>query len=327
MDTIKLSIIIPVYNGSKYIEKCLNSIYKQEIFRDCFEVIVINDGSTDDSEIIIQAFANRNDNLIIINKENGGVSSARNSGIEAAKGDFVLFVDVDDELVNNSLSKVYDYLSKHKDIDMLVTRQSRYNGHSERIVNNAPNLVEHVEYSGVDTYKKGYVRGNAGGAICRTAFLRESSLAFPLGIKNGEDSIFFGLVHVYAKKILYLDLLLYRINEIQGSAARADYEKKGWNFAETLNKAIEIRNNIVCSPLQKGVMEYVVYRILSSLTVCYVKSNKLSYKQLQKIVDLSLLLPFDTRYIYIRKNKARLINFSYPLFYLLSFLSNKVFRF
>ena len=324
--TIKLSIIIPVYNGSDYIENCLDSVYKQKLGIGLFEVIVINDGSTDDTKNKVLTYADAVANLILVNKDNGGVSSARNMGIESANGEFVLFLDADDELVEGSLIRVYEYLSNHKDIDMLVTRQSRFNGHTERIVNNVQNLAEHVEYTGVETYQKGYVRGNAGGAICRTEFLRENGLSFPLGIKNGEDTILFGLVHVFAKKIIYLNELLYRINEISVSATRTNFGKKCGNMAETLNKAIEIRNNLVCTPSQQGVMEHVVYRILSSLTACSVRSYEYSYNQLRKVVDLSQLLPFDTRYMYIMRNKARLINFSYPLFYLLSYLDNSIFR-
>ena len=324
---MKLSIVIPVYNGSKYIENCLNSVFKQKLGNDLFEVIVINDGSTDDTNNKVMPYTEVHNNLKLVNKENGGVSSARNTGIDSAEGVFVLFLDADDELVEGSLIKVYEYLSKHKDIDMLVTIQSRFNGHTERIVNNVQNLEENVEYIGAETYKMGYVRGNAGGAICRTEFLRENGLSFPIGIKNGEDSILFGLVHVFAKKIVYLNELLYRINEIPNSATRTDYEKKGRNLAETLNRAIEIRNKLVCDSFQKGVMEYVIYRILSSLTVCSVRSNNLSYTQMQEMVDLRHLLPFETRYMYLMKNKARLINISFKFFYILSYLRNRVFKF
>ena len=324
---LKLSIIIPVYNGSKYIENCLNSVYKQKLGNDLFEVIVINDGSTDDTKNKVLTYSEGIDNLKLIDKENGGVSYARNIGIESADGLFVLFLDADDELVEGSLIRVYEYLSKHKDIDMLVTRQSRFNGYTERIVNNVQNLEENVEYTGAETYKRGYVRGNAGGAICRTKFLRENEFSFPIGIKNGEDTIFFGLVHVFAKKIVYLNELLYQINEIPDSATRTDYEKKGRNIAETLNRAIEIRNKLVCNSSQKGVMEYVVYRILSSLTACSVRSKNLSYTQLQEMVDLRHLLPFETRYMYLMKNKARLINISFKLFYILSYIINRVFKF
>lgn len=320
---MKITIIIPVYNGAKFIEKCLDSVYKQGLNRDSFEVLAINDGSTDESESIINEYAKKVDNVKLVNKENGGVSTARNMGIEAAKGDFVLFLDADDELVEGSLQLVYDYLCENSGVDMVVTKQSRHNGLTERIINNAQNLQEKVVYTGVETYKKGYVRSNAGGAICSTEFLHKTGLRFPTGIKNGEDTIFFGLIHVYAKEIVLLNVLLYRINEVPGSASRSDYDKLGLNFSKTLNKAIEIRNNLNCNPEQKGVMEYVVYRILSMLTYCSIKSKGLTCNKIKKIVDFKGLLPFDTRYMYRMRRKAQLINISYCLFYFLSYLDNK----
>ena len=324
---MKISIIIPVYNGARYIENCLNSVYNQGLNNDCFEILAVNDGSTDDSEEIIEAYAQKVDNINLINKKNGGVSSARNVGIDSAQGDFVLFLDADDELVDGSLPSVYDYLCKNTDIDMLITKQSRFNGMTERVVNNASCLKENIVYSGAETYKYGYVRGTAGGAICRTKFLRETGLLFPTGIKNGEDTVFFGLVHVYAQKVVFLNVVLYQINEIKGSASRADYDKVGLNCIETLNRFIEIRNNGHYNPEQKGVIEYVTYRILSMLTSHFVKSKALTYSQLRKRVDFDSLLPLETKYMYMMRQKAHLINTSYLLFYLLSYLDKKCNKF
>lgn len=317
---MKISVIIPVYNGAKYIEKCLDSVYNQGLIHDNFEILAINDGSTDDSAEIIKAYSKKVDNINLINKENGGVSSARNVGIDSAQGDFVLFLDADDELVTGSLPIVYDYLCENCDIDMLVTKQSRVNGQTEQIVN-LPRLQERKKYLGVDTYKYGgYVRGNAGGAICRTAFLRDKGLYFPLGIKNSEDTIYFGLVHIYALKVVFLDVLLYRINEIVGSASRIDYGKKGLSFIKSINYMMDLRDNLTCNPQQKGIVEYTTYRILSNMTNCFVRSKELSFWQIRHEVDFKRLLPFNTRDMFFMRRKAQLINISYALYYLLSYL-------
>lgn len=100
----QLSIIVPVYNVEKYIHKCIDSLYHQGLSDDCFEVIVVNDGTKDASMDIVSSFANQHSNIIIINQENQGLSLARNSGLAHAQGDYVLFVDSDDFLVDNSLS-------------------------------------------------------------------------------------------------------------------------------------------------------------------------------------------------------------------------------
>lgn len=94
----KFSIVIPVYNTEKFLKKCLDSVFNQT-FKD-FEVIVVNDGSTDNSKDIINEYMDR---IIYIEKENEGLSSARNDGISASKGEYLLFLDSDDYYENNFL--------------------------------------------------------------------------------------------------------------------------------------------------------------------------------------------------------------------------------
>lgn len=91
---VKISIIVPVYNSSRYLEKCFDSI-RDQTYTD-FEVIVINDGSTDCSGEICDKYAELDNRFKIIHKENGGVSKARNIGIDNANGEYITFIDSDD---------------------------------------------------------------------------------------------------------------------------------------------------------------------------------------------------------------------------------------
>lgn len=93
---MKLSIIVPVYNMEAYLEKCLQSLVDQTLDADIFEILVVNDGSTDKSSEIIARFAANHKNLTGFTKVNGGLSDARNYGIERAKGEYIAFVDSDD---------------------------------------------------------------------------------------------------------------------------------------------------------------------------------------------------------------------------------------
>ena len=97
----KFSIIVPVYNVEKYIEKCLESILNQTY--DNFEIIVINDGSTDNSKKILDNYKT-NKKIKIINQDNQGLSIARNNGLGAASGDYILFIDSDDYIEEELLS-------------------------------------------------------------------------------------------------------------------------------------------------------------------------------------------------------------------------------
>jgi len=102
-DGLKLSIIVPVYNVEKYIRACLKSIFRQNLSDDDFEVIIINDGTEDNSMSVILDLISQHHNIIIVNQENQGSSVAWNNGISIANGEYILFVDADDLLIERRL--------------------------------------------------------------------------------------------------------------------------------------------------------------------------------------------------------------------------------
>ena len=97
----QLSIIVPVYNVEKYIRACIESIYRQRLDDSCFEVIIVNDGTQDRSMKVIEDIINLHNNITVINQENLGLSAARNNGMAAAKGEYILMPDPDDLLIEN----------------------------------------------------------------------------------------------------------------------------------------------------------------------------------------------------------------------------------
>lgn len=103
---VKYSIIIPVYNTQKYLKKCIDSVLEQS-FKD-FEIVIINDGSVDDSELIINNYLKEHKNIKYIKQENKGLSLARNIGVENSEGEYILFLDSDDYINKDLLSKLYN---------------------------------------------------------------------------------------------------------------------------------------------------------------------------------------------------------------------------
>lgn len=103
-----LSVIVPVYNVSKYLAKCLDSLLCQDLRADEYEIIVVNDGSTDNSGEIAAEYADKYSNIVLINQENQGLSGARNTGINVAQGKYIQFVDSDDYLETNVLKTLVD---------------------------------------------------------------------------------------------------------------------------------------------------------------------------------------------------------------------------
>jgi glycosyltransferase involved in cell wall biosynthesis len=114
-----LSIIVPVYKVEKYIHTCIESIYKQGLDEDSFELIIVNDGTPDNSMEMIQDIIAQHKNITIINQENQGISMARNNGIAIAKGQYILMPDSDDLLIENSVKPLLEKALETK-ADMVV---------------------------------------------------------------------------------------------------------------------------------------------------------------------------------------------------------------
>ena len=108
----KVSIIVPVYKAEQYLHRCVDSILSQS-FTDC-ELILVDDGSPDKSGEICDEYASRDSRIQVIHKQNGGVSSARNAGLDVAHGEYVWFVDSDDWIENDSLKEIYNIMSNLK---------------------------------------------------------------------------------------------------------------------------------------------------------------------------------------------------------------------
>jgi len=118
MQTPKISIIVPIYNAEKYIDRCMQSIYAQTLTD--YEIILVNDGSKDNSLACCQAYADKDDRIRVIDKENGGAGSARNAGIEIAKGEYLAFPDADDWFEKEMYQELYD-LAKSEDFDIVFS--------------------------------------------------------------------------------------------------------------------------------------------------------------------------------------------------------------
>jgi glycosyltransferase involved in cell wall biosynthesis len=121
---MKISVIIPLYNSEKTIVETLNSVKNQSLLP--YEIIIVNDGSTDQSREIVEEFAmsNKDLNIVLVNKENGGVSSARNMGMRRANGDWIALLDSDDEWLPDKLKRQVEVINSNAKIDFLGTNRN-----------------------------------------------------------------------------------------------------------------------------------------------------------------------------------------------------------
>jgi len=221
MITPFFSIIVPVYNVQNYIERCLLSLVNQNLDDSKYEIIIVNDGTPDNSMSIVKKYFDIIDNIFIINKLNGGVSSARNRGIMAAKGKYLLFVDPDDEIALGSLQILYDELVKSKP-QVLIVESTEYKiGYSKRhtLYPFSKHLTKSA-FTGIELFRY-YRRGPVWGVAFLRSFVEDFSLRFYENMTNLEDALFFSDTLVVAERIILRPIDYYIVHKREGSASKS----------------------------------------------------------------------------------------------------------
>lgn len=202
-----ISFIIPVFNTSSYLEKCLESIFDQGLSDDEFEVITINDGSTDNSLDVLERWKLAHNNLIIISQENQGLSIARNNGISIAKGEYIQFVDSDDWL-NPQMVKKSIVICKLNELDILSFNMQKVDSFgklSTRIKNRQ--FESHI-YSGEYLLTNAIIEAPVWRFLIKKTLVDENNLRFYPNILH-EDEEFTPRLFLVAQKVMITNDVVY----------------------------------------------------------------------------------------------------------------------
>lgn len=234
---MKISIIVPVYNGEQYLDKCISSIVKQT-YRD-LELILIDDGSRDGSGIICDRWAEKDPRIKVIHQENQGVSAARNAGLDIAAGEFIGFVDADDEIAPETYETVLREISGH-DIVMWDAVTVWSDGRTEP--DTIPLLPNDCTITRQD-WTPDLLRLMAG-AIWRCLYRKEciSGIRFPQGVKFSEDRLFNLYAMGRTNSLRYLKMpLYYRLMHAESAVHRyhEDYFEAYLNAHTAIQKALD----------------------------------------------------------------------------------------
>lgn len=211
MNQPKVSVIIPVYNVEDYIELTLQSLLSQTLEE--IEIILIDDGSTDNSQQIIQSYAKKYENIKVILQQNSGPSSARNRGIKQANGDFIVFVDSDDLLPENSIELRYN-AAIQQNADIVIGGTYKFN--SKRKWPMVKHFLGEGEKHVVTDSDILWTVGPCN-KIYKTEIIKK--LKFPEHIKYAEDQVFVIQAYLNAKKIYSINetVYYYRMREVSGN--------------------------------------------------------------------------------------------------------------
>ena len=281
-----ISVIIPVYNVEKYLKKCLDSVINQT-FRN-IEIICINDGSTDNSLQILNEYAEKDSRIKIVNKQNGGLSSARNAGLDIAEGEYCYFVDSDDWIELNTLEKMYNIIISN-DVDTVVhnainipeDESCEYMANETQVWLKTFEKISGVYDVPIDINAK--IPTVAWNKLYKMSIIKEFNCRFPVGLIN-EDELFIWTYMIHCKKYYYLDERLYnylrRSNSIMAKRDNNENILDILDILEEIYKTVEKYKNI------EDYREYLTLNYINQVNWLFYRiPNKYKKQALRKIMQ------------------------------------------
>ena len=253
----KVSVVVPVYNTEQYLEKCIESVLKQT--EKNFELILVNDGSTDSSGAICDKYSRIDERVRVIHKGNGGVSKARNTGIDNSRGEYITFVDSDDYLERDYLELMIAEAEKNK-LDLVICGYKKIL--KDRV--EVHSLKKNFEINEFEFVKGLMLQKGYGISLCklyRAELLR--TIRFREDLKVGEDTFFNLEVSKEIHKGRYIDKILYNYNVNSSSTVRNYNEKYLDNYLYSANLAKEyIFRNYEYEEIRECVNNYVFFTMI-----------------------------------------------------------------
>ena len=224
MNEPNISIIVPIYNAEKYLSQCLDSILLQT-YTD-FELLLIDDGSTDDSGKVCDKYAKTDRRIKAFHKKNAGVSSARNFGIDRARGKYVSFIDADDWIKPEFLGTFIKYIDEDVDlyIQGYIDRDKVLRLPSYSVLRGKEEICE-----GIYKLEEQAILGLIWNKLYRLDLIREHAIRFDEHISIGEDMIFILSYIWHSKSIITIPVAYYSYEDRYGSACSNDFSFDIWN--------------------------------------------------------------------------------------------------
>ena len=269
----KLSYIVPVYNVEHYLSQCLDSLLRQGFKTEEFEIILVNDGSKDCSQHICENYVKKYPNIYLYNKENGGVSSARNLGLEQANGEFVAFMDADDYIIDNAYSYIFNSFVA-KDVDIVRYWLTIINESDTTNIDYKGNVL--FKGTGHEFIKKYGLETFCVSSIYRRSYLLKNKMRFKK-YRIGEDFLFASSVLLTNPSIVSTSCNIYRYvkhNNTATTIRNKEYARK------CVEDQLEINDDLInqihtltscddlfykkCSASLKNKMRLIISRAMSA---------------------------------------------------------------
>ncbi len=318
MQKVELSIIIPVYNCQSWILRCLESVRNQGLNDEIYEIIIVNDGSTDNTSQVLEEWSKSQKNVIIHNQQNQGVSIARNRGIEIASGEYITFIDSDDYLASQGISQLIKIRGDNTPDVILFGHLSVDSNFKEIEKDNNINNIKSKFYTCEEWVSSHWIHGNPWAQLVRREFILKNNLRFKK-VKFTEDLLFNVEIFHCLPSVLHIDLNIYRYYENPISAIRSrsqnhwkSLSKDAIIVLEEIKKIIEIENNTILKDAFK-VRHGLSTNFFSSLFI-RAKFNNKEFQELKPKIISACGISLNNNQPFIKLLKIFLkIPYSYTL--------------
>jgi len=280
-----VSIIIPIYNAENNISKCIGSILKQTYSN--IEVLCINDGSKDKSKEILEEYQKKDKRIIIINKNNSGVSDTRNLGISRSKGDYVMFIDADDYIEKNYIKEMIKIANKYE-CDHVISGYTEVNNNQKKektIYRDKEETFDITYPKEINNAFKTFEFNPCWKQLISRKLLLKNKIKFNKEIKYGEDMLFSLECYVKSKKTMYLKNFgyYYTINETSVMRKKDIESHKKYYSDNKLTTELIIKNyNLTQENIQSLYFKTLV--IFNNICTRVIKSQN-NYKSVKKIIS------------------------------------------
>lgn len=212
-ESVAVSVIVPIYNSESYLSRCLNSLMNQSLKN--VEFILVNDGSTDNSNTIIKKYMQQDSRFSLIEQKNLGVGTARNNGIKKAKGDYISFVDSDDYIELQMLEDMY-LTALSKDLDIIVSRYQKVNSNNQ-IIQQGPDYSNFDKESMFKSLLTMSIPSVCWNALYKRSLFKQSDCLFPSKNIYNEDTATLYKLFYYANSIEFTNSIYYNWHYVPNS--------------------------------------------------------------------------------------------------------------
>ena len=297
--TPEISFVLPVYNVEKYLSACIESIIGKSIGE--YEIILVNDGSTDSSGNICDDYAQKYNQIRTFHKENTGVSDSRNFGLRNATGKYVAFVDSDDIIEDGAVEKLLDWTRKN-DIDMcFLSGVKWYSDLKEEPLDEPLNSEKIRNIKADEVLRYLSTRSKYPGSACTKLFKREFlhkfDISFPCNRKHGEDLTFVRKALLNAKTFDYLPFPYYKYRQARkDSATQSINNVSFFDLSKFIIESVEDCKNIKDMSPQKSesFMSFVAYEYSILLWHSQFVSKDRKKEANQMLNDYKWVLKYST---------------------------------